>query len=176
LVQEHVMIDPTINRIALHDIVRQLPAEQRQVVLALVNRPGLLLDVAVRVLRLPEEVAGPLRSLSEAELVRADEFAGGPFGSSLYQLTPLGAQVAAVLNDGALLREIDGAPLPAAAPLSDLRGASDANPLQKELDLLTKLGSLAEQEGKIAEASEYYKQALAVSRKLADSSASYSQP
>ena len=65
-----------------------------------------------------------------------------------------------------LQREIDGAPLPAAAPLPELRGASDVNPLQKELDLLTKLGSLAEQEGNIAQASDYYKQALAVSRGL----------
>lgn len=32
---------------------------------------------------------------------------------------------------------------------------------------LVRLGSLAEQEGKLTEASEYYRQALAVSRRLA---------
>lgn len=153
------MIDPAMSRIVCHDLARQLPADQRQIVLALANRPGLRLDVAVRVLRLPEEVAGPLRSLRDMELVRADAFAGGPFGSTLFQLTPLGAQVAGILSNPALLRKIDGAPAPATAPA--------IHPLQKELDLLTRLGSLAEQEGKITEASEYYKQALAVSRRLA---------
>ena len=71
-----------------------LPDLERQLLQALDNRPGTLLDVAVRVRKFPEDVAQPLQDLATHDLVRVNTLSG----SSLFQLTPLGQQVSGWSN------------------------------------------------------------------------------
>jgi hypothetical protein len=149
-----------------------LPDLERQLLLALDNRPGTLLDVAVRVRKFPEDVEAPLQDLTKRELVRVAVMAG----SSLFQLTPLGQQVSAVARQpdfqqarrseesaavaqAVLSRSAAGLAAPASA-------APPIDPLRQQYDLLLQLADLAKQQGDLALATQRYEEALSVLQKM----------
>ena len=66
------------------ELARTLSDLQWQIVLSLRERgPGLLLEIAVRVLKFPDEVSAPLADLRARRLVAPTEFSGGAFGNEL---------------------------------------------------------------------------------------------
>jgi DNA-binding MarR family transcriptional regulator len=72
---------------------RTITPTERRVLQALRDRgPGLPLEVAMRVLSFPEQIAPVLRSLQERGLARAERFGGSPLGDELWSITPLGLQ------------------------------------------------------------------------------------
>jgi hypothetical protein len=158
---------------ALRELAQSLAPVQRQLLTNLSDRgPGLLLELAVRQLTFPEQISAPLAGLAEHGLVRGEPFSGGQLGAELYYLTADGQQVVAVLREAAARGEsLTGPTLRGAAPPRDMRF--------QQADLLQKLGDLAAQSGQGDEARQYYKQALELTRTLAEASPSYaadSQP
>jgi hypothetical protein len=152
----------TIDRSVLLELARSLTPLQRQIVLALRDRgPGLLLEVAVRVLKFPEEVSQPVADLREKRLVEFSRVSGGAFGGEMIALSPAGEQMASALRDEAFLEQLQQAQQ---APQSQAW-----RPEEQEATLLQRLGDLAAQKGDIAAASNYYKQALDVTRSLSAS-------
>jgi tetratricopeptide (TPR) repeat protein len=131
---------------------------QRQLLQGLKDKgPGLLLEVAVRVLKFTEDVYEPLRELQANGLVETQSVSGGQFGSELYSLTAAGDRVLRVLNDPAFQLETQAAaPAPQTTP--------DAR--RQEAELLNKLGDLAKEKGDLDEAMGFYKQALDITREL----------
>jgi hypothetical protein len=103
--------------------------------------PGLLLEVAVRVLKFTEDVHEPLRELQLNSLVETQNVRGGQSGSELYSLTPDGERVVRLLNDPAFVREMK-----IAAP----------DPRRQEVELLNKLGDTAKEKGELDKAVDYY--------------------
>lgn len=151
------------------DMARTLSDLQQQIILSLRERgPGLLLEIAVRVLKFPDEVSAPLADLRAKRLVASTEFSGGAFGNELWSLTPQGEQMAALLRDEAFLEQLrrarEGEP-PAAAAQSTA-AAPPPDPLQREVELLQSLGDIERERGNFEKAATYYEQALAVTRKL----------
>ena len=72
---------------------RTITPTERRVLQALRDRgPGLPLEVAMRVLTFPEQIAPVLRDLQEQGLVRAERFGGSALGDELWSITPLGLQ------------------------------------------------------------------------------------
>ena len=72
---------------------RTITPTERRVLQALRDRgPGLPLEVAMRVLSFPEQIAPVLRSLQERGLARAERFGGSALGDELWTITPLGLQ------------------------------------------------------------------------------------
>ncbi|MBW7886385.1 MAG: hypothetical protein H3C34_27915 [Caldilineaceae bacterium] len=168
-----------LERGAMLDLARSLSPVQRQIIVSLRDRgPGLLLEVAVRVLKFPEEVTGPLADLRDKRLVTISEFSGGTFGNELFSLTPLGEQMAALLRDEEFLQQLRQAqeseqakaaaavPPPAAQTEAP---STEEEALRREIDLLQKLGDLAREEGDLGKAAAYYEQALEAARKLSSS-------
>jgi DNA-binding PadR family transcriptional regulator len=143
---------------------RAITPTERRVLQALRDKgPGLPLEVAMRVLAFPEQIAPVLRDLQERGLVRAERFGGSPLGDELWTITPLGLQALEAAQ--ALAQQSVGAPPPAKA-------ANDAtSPLQQEADLLRKLGELAEKNGDASQAAQYYREALGLLRKLRETPA-----
>ncbi len=143
----------------LNEMARRLTELQRRILQALKDKgPGLPLEVAVRVLKFPEDVIGPLRELQAAGLVTA-QTVSGQFGGELFSLTNLAEQVLRVVNDPSF--QTSQAPAPAAAV------AAAADPRQQEADLLNKLGELAKEKGDLDKAVEYFQQALNITREMA---------
>jgi DNA-binding PadR family transcriptional regulator len=133
---------------------------QRQLLQGLKDKgPGLLLEVAVRVLKFTEDVYEPLRELQANGLVETQSVSGGQFGSELYTLTAAGRQVLRLLNDPDFQREAQAAAPPSPPPPPD--------PRRQEAELLNKLGDLAKEKGNLDEAMNFYKQALNITRELA---------
>jgi len=144
------------NELALLDVARTLTPLQRQILASLRDRgPGALLELAVRLLKFPEEIAEPLADLQTRRLVVGGEGAGAAI-----QLTATGEQLAARLRDTAFLQQLEPPKSPAGAELA----GADARLTQ--LSLLQKLGDLALQDGDSVKASDYYKQALEVATQL----------
>lgn len=76
------------------ELISRLDETQRDILTSLRDRrPGLAMDIAVRVLRFPDEIGRPLRTRQEMNLVRARPFAGGQMGAELFSLPPKGEQV-----------------------------------------------------------------------------------
>ena len=150
------------------ELARTLTELQQQIILSLRERgPGLLLEIAVRVLTFPDEVNAPLADLRAKRLVTTTEFSGGSFGNELFALTPQGEQMALLLRDETFLKRLQQArqaEAPAAAAQSSAASAPD--PLRKEADLLQSLGDMARARGDFAKAATYYEQALEATRKL----------
>jgi len=150
------MISAQFDQTMLTDLARRLPELQRRILQALKDKgPGLLLEVAVRVLKFPEDVMGPLRELQTAGLV-VTQAVSGQFGGELYSLTSMGEQVLRLLNDPAFQPSL-------VPPLA----ATSLDPKQQEAELLNKLGDLAKEKGDLDKAVEYYQQALSITRELA---------
>ncbi len=123
----------------LAETARRLTELQRQILQCLKDKgPGLLLEVAVRVLKFTEDVQAPLRELQAEGLVATQSVSGGQFGSELYMLTAAGDRVLRLLNDPMFQREAQVAAAPP-APASPL----DAR--RQEAELLNKLGDLAKE-------------------------------
>jgi len=156
---------------ALLELARSLDPLERRILLSLRERgPGLAMEIAVRVYRFPDEIRRPLLNLRERQLVRAEGFAGSAFGDELISLTARGEQVATLLVSGAVAEAQQGAP-PSAPPsqpqaIAKDAGLPEAASLQRQADLLQKLGELAAQQGDAKAASDYYRQALDVLRKI----------
>ena len=150
------MIAAQYNQSVLNEIARRLTDLQRRILQALKDKgPGLPLEVAVRVLKFPEDVIGPLRELQAAGLVTA-QTVSGQFGGELFSLTSLAEQVLSVANDPAFQ-----------TPLAPAATAAAADPRQQEADLLNKLGELAKEKGDLDKAVEYFQQALNITREMA---------
>lgn len=144
----------------LAETARRLTDLQRQILQCLKDKgPGLLLEVAVRVLKFTEDVYEPLRELQSLGLIETQSVSGGQFGSELYTLTAVGDRVLRLLNDPAFQLETQAA---ASAPppptIPDAR--------RQEAELLNKLGDLAKEKGDLEEAMTFYKQALDITREL----------
>jgi hypothetical protein len=136
---------------------RRLTDLQRRLLQSLKDRgPGLLLDLAVRVLKFTEDVSEPLRELQMYGLVETQSVSGGLLGSELYRLTAAGDRVLRLLNDPMFQRETQAAANPPASP----------DPRRQEAELLNKMGDLAKERGNLDEAMDFYKQALDITREL----------
>ncbi|GIV80613.1 tetratricopeptide repeat protein [Litorilinea aerophila] len=150
------------------DLIRRLDGTQRAILESLRDRgPGLAMDIAVRVLLFPDEIAAPLHTLQELGLVQARPFTGSSLGAEIYSLTREGEQVVRLLRDPEFMEQLrepaeEVAPARSAAPPFD--------PRQAEIDLLRRLGDLAAKRGDDASAEEYYKKALDLTRSLTGSS------
>lgn len=148
-----------MDKSVLLELARGLTPLQRQIVLALRDRgPGLLLEVAVRVLKFPEEVSQPVADLREKRLVEFTKVSGSTFGGEMIALTPAGEQMASLLRDEAFVQQLE-----------QPTHSRTWDPQEQEVALLQRLGDLAAQKGDIAAASTYYKQALDVARSLSAS-------
>ncbi len=146
-----------LDRSVLLDMARALTPLQRQIVLSLRDRgPGLLLEVAVRVLKFPEEVSQPIADLRNKRLLEFSKVSGGAFGGEMIALSPAGEQMASALRDEAFLEQLHQ---PQQTAQSQTWRAQE-----QEATLLQRLGDLAAQKGDVAAANTYYKQALDVTR------------
>lgn len=136
---------------------RRLTDLQRRLLQCLKDKgPGLLLELAVRVLKFTEDVSEPLRELQINGLVEIQRVNGGLLGSELYTLTAAGDRVLRLLNDPTFQHETQAAASPPASP----------DPRRQEAELLNKLGDLAKEKGNLDEAMDFYKQALDITREL----------
>lgn len=143
---------------------RAIQPLERRILRALRERgPGLPLEVAVRVLKFPEEIAPALQDLSARGLIQAERFGGSLLGDELLSLTPLGAQTLEAAE--ALEQQGVGAP-------ADGVASSRPSIAQQEAELLQKLGDVAAEAGDTTKATEYYEQALKLVRQLRDAPAS----
>ncbi len=141
--------------VAAVEIARNLTEVQREILQTLKDKgPGLMLEVAVRVLKFQEDIYQPLRELQQIGLVETQTVSGGRFGNDLFTLTTLGDLVLRVLNDPSFQRR--AAP---ETPLADAR--------KQEAELLNKLGDASKEQGNLEKAIEYYQQALNITRGLA---------
>lgn len=139
---------------------RRLTDLQIQILQCLQDKgPGLLLEVAVRVLKFTEDVYEPLRELQTNGLVEAQDVRGGQFGSELYRLTAAGAGVLRLVNDPLFQREAQAAAAPPEPP-------APPDPRRQEAELLNKLGDVAKEKGDLDEAMNFYKQALKITQEL----------
>ena len=151
------------------ELARTLSDVQQQIILSLRERgPGLLLEIAVRVLKFPDEVSAPLTDLRAKRLVSPTEFSGGAFGNELWSLTPQGEQMALLLRDTAFLDRLQQARQaePPVAAAQSMAAAPPPDPLRQEADLLQSLGDMARARGDFEKAATYYEQALDATRKL----------
>lgn len=145
-----------IERSELLGLARSLTPLQRQIVLALRDRgPGLLLEVAVRVLKFPEEVSQPVADLRAKRVVEFSRVSGGAFGGDMIMLTSTGEQLASSLRDESFVQQLEQ---PASTQTVNLQ--------EEEVAILRRLGDLAEMKGDLSKASEYYTKALEVNRSL----------
>ncbi len=151
-----------------------LPDMERSLLLALDNRPGTLLDVAVRVRKFPEDVEAPIQDLVSRNLARVNTLAG----SSLFQLTSLGQQVAGVVRLPDFQRAQRGEESAAVTMSVTPRGAAGLaapaaaaappplDPLRQQYELLMQLADLAKQQGDLALATQRYEEALGILQQL----------
>ena len=147
------MTESPLLQTRLIELAQQLTELQRRILQCLKDKgPGLLLEVAVRVLKFTEDVHEPWRELQSLGLVETQNVRGGQFGSELYSLTADGERVVRLLNDPAFIREIR-----IAAPAAP-------DPRRQEVELLNKLGDVAKEKGELDKAVDYYQQALSIAR------------
>ncbi len=162
------MVNPRIDEATAYGLAVGLPEMERQLLQALDNRPGTLLDVAVRVRRFPEDVAQPVQALVSRNLVQSSAVAG----SSLFQLTPLGQQVSSLVKQPDFQRERQ-AQQEASVAQALPRGAAGLtapvvpiDPLRQQYDLLMQLADLAKQQGDLPLATQRYEEALGVLQRM----------
>ncbi len=158
------MSDSPMQQAMLIDLAQRLTDLQRRILQALKDKgPGLLLEVAVRVLKFPEDVAAPLREMQSYELI-VSQTVSGKFGGELFSLTSMGERVLRLLNDPSFQTTQSSfsqqAPVTAAVP------PAPVNPRLQEAELLNKLGDLAKEKGELEKAVDYYQQALSITRSL----------
>lgn len=146
---------------ALLEAARTLTPLQRQIVQSLYDKgPCLLLELAVRVLKFPEEISQPVQELRDKGLIHAKPFSGGPFGGELLCLSEQGREVVHLLRDEVVRKKA------LAATKSAPQQTALPDPRQQKVELLRKLGDLAVQSGDVAKARELYEEALKITRTL----------
>lgn len=139
-------------------IAQQITEIQHDLLVSLKEKgPGLLLEMAVRVFKFPEDVREPIKDLLEKGLIEVQSVSGGQFGGELYCLTSEGDRVLQVIRDPSFKS------LPKTAP-------ETTTYQQQEVDLLNKLGDAAREKGDLDKAVEFYQQALEKTRKLSSES------
>ncbi|QQS46109.1 MAG: tetratricopeptide repeat protein [Acidobacteriota bacterium] len=139
-------------------IAQQITDIQRDLLISLKEKgPGLLIEMAVRVFKFPEDVREPIKDLIEKGLVEAQSVSGGQFGGELYSVSPEGDRVLQVIRDPSFKT------LPKSAP-------ETSTYQQQEVELLNKLGDAAREKGDLDKAVEFYQQALEKARKLSSES------
>jgi tetratricopeptide (TPR) repeat protein len=152
----------------LGEIARRLTPDQRELVLSLSERgPGLLVEVAVGVLKFPEEIGADVQLLRELGLIETSTISGSRLGNEVIHLSPEGREVARLLREGAFEEALQ-----AETPAPVMRSAAAAPPVdsrQIEIDLLRKLGDTAVQQGDWEKAQQWYKQALDIAQGLSGS-------
>lgn len=154
-------------------VVRDLTSLQRQLLTNLADRgPGLLLEVAVRVLKFPEDVNSPLRDLCHKGLVQAETITGGQLGNELFVLSEAGRQAVTLLRDETIRKQLDASATRSAAALQ----TPPPDPRQQEVDLMRKLGDLAAQAGDLEKARSWYEQALQVTQGMSAAAATPPAP
>ncbi|MCS7061477.1 MAG: hypothetical protein RMN25_09975 [Anaerolineae bacterium] len=159
---------------ALLEIAKSLDPLERRILLSLRQRgPGLAMEIAVRVYKFPDDIRQPLLNLRDRQLVRSEGFSGSAFGDELISLTARGEQVASLLASGAV-PETPPAPAEETSKQAGAREITPAAVLQREAELLQKLGELAAQQGDAKAASDYYRQALDLLRKIGAASSAAS--
>jgi hypothetical protein len=155
--------------VELAEIARRLTPEQRELVQSLSEgEPGLLVEVAVGVLKFPEEIRADVQFLRELGLVETSTIRGSRFGNEVFHLSPQGREVARLLRVGATEEALQVDP-----PSSRLRSAAPLPPVdlrQTEIELLRKLGDTAAQQGDWEKAQQWYKQALDIAQGRSGSS------
>ena len=163
------MVNSRNDDAVVYGVAVGLPDLERQLLLALDNRPGTLLDSAVRVRKFPEDVEAPMQELVARGLVRVNTIAG----SSLFQLTPLGQQVTGLLRQPEFQqarRSEESAAVAQAAPRSaaglTAPAAAPPDPLRQQYELLMQLADLAKQQGDLALATQRYEEALGVLQQM----------
>jgi hypothetical protein len=153
----------------LAEIARRLTLDQRELVQSLSERgPGLLVEVAVGVLKFPEQVRADVQLLRELGLVETSTISGSRLGNEVLHLTPQGREIARLVREGAFEEALH-----AETPAPVLRSAATAPPVdprQTEIELLRKLGDTAVQQGDWEKAQQWYKQALDIAQGLTSSS------
>ena len=158
-----------LDRNELVEILRSLTPLQRQLLTNIAERgPGLMLEIAVRVLKFPEEVSTPLRDLQSKNLIATDAITtdamvGAQMGNELFRLSEQGRQAATLLRDETIRKQLESPPTNSAA-----QSAAPPDPRQQEVDLLRKLGDLAVEKGDLEKASTWYEQALEKTRSMTD--------
>lgn len=156
----------------IKNLAASLAPIEHDILLNLFERgPGLPLEVAVRLLKMPSEVDGPLGRLMNMGLVQNNSISG----NNVLRLSDAGREVVGVLQNSRLMSEIDAAarppapqadvPQPQAATLSYSAPAQD--PREREIALLLQLADLAKQSGDLNQALQWTKEALEVQRSLA---------
>ncbi len=158
------MSDSPLQHAMLVELAQRLTDLQRRILQSFKDKgPGLLLEVAVRVLKFPEDVVAPLREMQSYELVMS-QTVSGKFGGELFSLTSMGERILRLLNDPSFQNtqsSFSSQPAPAAtAPVAP------SDPRLREAELLNKLGDLAKEKGELEKAVEYYQQALSIARSL----------
>ena len=148
----------------LLETARTLDPLQRQLLINLYDRgAGLLLELAMRVFKFPDEISQPVGDLRQRGLVTTADYAGGQLGSELLSLSDEGRELALLLKEPAVQKELQQG---ASRELAPQATALPPDPQQQELELVQKLAALAEQQGKYDEASQWYREALTITRKL----------
>ena len=146
---------------ALLETARNLTPLQRQIVQSLYDKgPCLLLELAVRVLKFPEEVSQPVQELRDKGLIQTEAFSGGQFGAELLSLSEQGREIVHLLRNEVARKESF------AAAKSATQQAVAPDPRQQEIELLRKLGDLAAQSGDVTKARDLYEEALKITRTL----------
>lgn len=149
---------------ALTEIARRLTDLQWRILQALRDRgPGLLLEVAVRVMKFPEDVQEPLRQLQSLGLVVTQAVSGGQFGGELFSLNSPGERALRLLNDPVFRAGQPAQPSTANPAVAD----ATTDPRIQEAELLKKLGDITKEKGDLDKAIDYYQQALNVTREMA---------
>lgn len=142
---------------------RAMQPLERQILRALRERgPGLPLEVAVRVLKFPEEIAPALQRLSDRGLIRSERFGGSLLGDELFSITPLGARA---------LEAAEAAERQVGVAAGERVASPRLSTAEREAELLQKLGDIAAASGDTAKAAEYYREALSLVRQLRDAPA-----
>lgn len=156
---------------ALLEQARELKPLERSILRALRDKgPGLPLEVAVRVLKFPEEIGPALLDLKAKQLIRSVQFNGSALGDEMLSISPTGDQLLNVLDRLEQQAEFVQS-TPVGKTTADSATIQQTAELQ-EAELLRKLGDVAAASGKTDEATTYYTQALKVIRQLRETSKS----
>lgn len=154
-----MVVQSTLDRTSLIELIRTLPPLERQLLLKLSQKgPSLLLELAMSILKFPEDIRQPVQTLRDNGLIVTTAFDGGNFGPDVFDLSDNGRQVVRLLRDPALQSELAFAQ-PSATPM-----VIPVDSRQSEAELLEKLGDAAMKGGDSKGALDYYKQALEITR------------
>jgi tetratricopeptide (TPR) repeat protein len=148
----------------LVEIARRLTPDQRELLQSLSERgPGLLFELAVGVLKFPEQIGADVQLLRDLGLIETSTISGSRLGSEVLHLSPQGREVVRLLREETLHTEAKTPALQSMAP-------APPDPRQTEIELLRKLGDTAAQQGEWEKAQQWYKQALEIAQQVTGSS------